>query len=171
MGEFVARNMLGWFKKINKRKRCFILLVAYIVLGKDMGFCDQHRNRHFKVQRNADQQHYCIQMNVKFQYTAGEILANWSLFLFSRNMGKKPDMLPSGITNASIFELLYFGYLSIWLASSRLLPYSLPPSLSVSSSLYRKARMKSPSTFRCVLLYQEPTQMSGQNYGPQFSDT
>jgi hypothetical protein len=26
-------------------------------------------------------------------------------------MGKEPDMLASGITNASIFELLYFGNL------------------------------------------------------------
>jgi hypothetical protein len=32
MGEFVARNMLGWFEKINKRKSCCILLVVYIVL-------------------------------------------------------------------------------------------------------------------------------------------
>ena len=31
MGEFVAQNMLGWFKKINKRKSCCILLVIYIV--------------------------------------------------------------------------------------------------------------------------------------------
>ena len=31
MGEFVARNMLGWFEKINKRKSCCILLVVYIV--------------------------------------------------------------------------------------------------------------------------------------------
>ena len=30
MGEFVARNMLSWFKKINKRKSCCILLVVYI---------------------------------------------------------------------------------------------------------------------------------------------
>ena len=29
-GESVARNMLGWFKKINKRKSCCILLVVYI---------------------------------------------------------------------------------------------------------------------------------------------
>ena len=29
MGEFVARNMLGCFKKINKRKSCCILLVIY----------------------------------------------------------------------------------------------------------------------------------------------
>ena len=32
MGEFVARNMLGWFKKINKQKSCCILLVVYIVI-------------------------------------------------------------------------------------------------------------------------------------------
>jgi hypothetical protein len=32
MGEFVARNMLRWFKKINKRKICWFLLVAYIVV-------------------------------------------------------------------------------------------------------------------------------------------
>ena len=32
MGEFVARNMLGSFRKINKRKSCCILLVAYIVV-------------------------------------------------------------------------------------------------------------------------------------------
>ena len=31
MGEFVARNILGWFKKINKRKSCCILFVVYIV--------------------------------------------------------------------------------------------------------------------------------------------
>ena len=31
MGEFVARNMLGWFRKINKRKSCCIFLVVYIV--------------------------------------------------------------------------------------------------------------------------------------------
>jgi hypothetical protein len=31
MGEFVARNMLGWFEKINKRKSCCIFLVIYIV--------------------------------------------------------------------------------------------------------------------------------------------
>ena len=31
MGEFVAQNMLGWFKKINKWKSCCILLVVYIV--------------------------------------------------------------------------------------------------------------------------------------------
>ena len=31
MGEFVARNMSGWFKKINKRKICCILLLVYIV--------------------------------------------------------------------------------------------------------------------------------------------
>ena len=30
MGEFVARNMFGRFKKINKRKNYRILLVAYI---------------------------------------------------------------------------------------------------------------------------------------------
>ena len=29
MGEFVARNMLGWIKNINKRKNCSILLVIY----------------------------------------------------------------------------------------------------------------------------------------------
>ena len=34
MGEFVARNMLGWIKKINKRKSCCILLVIYIVVLK-----------------------------------------------------------------------------------------------------------------------------------------
>jgi hypothetical protein len=32
MGELVARNMKGWFKKINKRKSCCILLVAYVVV-------------------------------------------------------------------------------------------------------------------------------------------
>ena len=32
MGEFVSRNMLGWIKKINKRKSCCILLVVYIVV-------------------------------------------------------------------------------------------------------------------------------------------
>ena len=32
MGEFVARNMEGRFKNINKRKSCFILLVVYIVV-------------------------------------------------------------------------------------------------------------------------------------------
>jgi len=32
MGEFVARNMVGWVKKINKRKSCCILLVVYIVV-------------------------------------------------------------------------------------------------------------------------------------------
>ena len=32
MGEFVTRNMLDWFIKINKRKGCCILLVVYIVL-------------------------------------------------------------------------------------------------------------------------------------------
>ena len=31
MGEFVALNMLSLFKKINKLKRCCILLVVYIV--------------------------------------------------------------------------------------------------------------------------------------------
>ena len=31
MGEFVDRNILGLFKKINKRKSCCILLVVYIV--------------------------------------------------------------------------------------------------------------------------------------------
>ena len=31
MGEYVARNMLGWFKKINKWKICRILLVVYIL--------------------------------------------------------------------------------------------------------------------------------------------
>jgi hypothetical protein len=31
MGEFVARNMWGWFKKINELKRCCISLVANIV--------------------------------------------------------------------------------------------------------------------------------------------
>ena len=30
MGQFVARNMLGWFKNINKRISCCILLVVYI---------------------------------------------------------------------------------------------------------------------------------------------
>jgi hypothetical protein len=43
-------------------------------------------------------------------------------------------MLASGIINASIFELLYFGNLSILLASSRLLPYFPPPHLSLSLS-------------------------------------
>ena len=85
------------------------------------------------VQRSADEQHYCLQIYVIFQYTASEILANWS-FLFSRNMWKEPDMLVSGITNASIFELLYFGNLSISLASSRLLPYSSPLSHSLPLS-------------------------------------
>jgi hypothetical protein len=32
MGEFVARNMLGRFKKINKRKSCCIFLVVHIVV-------------------------------------------------------------------------------------------------------------------------------------------
>ena len=32
MGEFVARNMQGLFKMINKRKSCCILLVAYIIV-------------------------------------------------------------------------------------------------------------------------------------------
>jgi hypothetical protein len=32
MGEFVARNMQGWFKKLNKGKSRCILLVAYIVV-------------------------------------------------------------------------------------------------------------------------------------------
>ena len=32
MGKFVARNMLGWFKKINKPQSCCILLVAYIAV-------------------------------------------------------------------------------------------------------------------------------------------
>ena len=32
MGEFVAGNMLGWFKKINKRKICCILLAVYMWL-------------------------------------------------------------------------------------------------------------------------------------------
>ena len=31
MGEFVARNMLGWFKKMNKRRSSCNLLVVYIV--------------------------------------------------------------------------------------------------------------------------------------------
>jgi hypothetical protein len=31
IGEFVARNMWGWIKKINKQKSCCILLVVYIV--------------------------------------------------------------------------------------------------------------------------------------------
>ena len=31
MEESVAQYMLGWFKKINKRKICCILLVVYIV--------------------------------------------------------------------------------------------------------------------------------------------
>ena len=31
MGEFVARNTLGWFKNIIRRKSCCILLVVYIV--------------------------------------------------------------------------------------------------------------------------------------------
>jgi hypothetical protein len=34
MGEFVARNMYGWIKKINKRKNCCILLVIYIVVWR-----------------------------------------------------------------------------------------------------------------------------------------
>ena len=33
MGEFVARNMLGWFKKINKRKRSCILLIKSLFAG------------------------------------------------------------------------------------------------------------------------------------------
>ena len=32
MGEFVARNILGWFKEINKWKICCILLAVYIVV-------------------------------------------------------------------------------------------------------------------------------------------
>ena len=32
MGEFVARNMLGWFKNTDKRKSCCILLVVHIVV-------------------------------------------------------------------------------------------------------------------------------------------
>ena len=44
MGEFVARNMLGWFKKINKRKSCCILLVVYIVVLMMHG----HTNIKFK---------------------------------------------------------------------------------------------------------------------------
>jgi len=31
MGELVARNMVGWFENINKRKVCCILLVVFIV--------------------------------------------------------------------------------------------------------------------------------------------
>ena len=31
MGEFVVRNILGWFKKVNKRQSCCILLVVYNV--------------------------------------------------------------------------------------------------------------------------------------------
>jgi hypothetical protein len=34
MDEFVARNTWGWFKKINKRKSCYTLLVTYIVVLK-----------------------------------------------------------------------------------------------------------------------------------------
>ena len=34
MGEFVARNMLGLIKKINKRKSCCNLLVIYIIVLK-----------------------------------------------------------------------------------------------------------------------------------------
>ena len=52
-----------------------------------------------------NQKYYCHKMYVKFQYTTGEIHTNWSLLLLLRNTAKKPDMLASGITNASIFEL------------------------------------------------------------------
>jgi hypothetical protein len=34
MSKFVARNMQGWIKKINKWKSCCILLVVYIVVLK-----------------------------------------------------------------------------------------------------------------------------------------
>ena len=37
MGEFAVRNMLSWFKKINKRKCFCILLVVYIVELKKHG--------------------------------------------------------------------------------------------------------------------------------------
>jgi hypothetical protein len=37
MGEFVFRNMLGRFKKFNKRKSFCILLVAYILVGTVSG--------------------------------------------------------------------------------------------------------------------------------------
>jgi hypothetical protein len=32
MGEFVARNLLDWIKKINKRKVCCFSLVSYVVV-------------------------------------------------------------------------------------------------------------------------------------------
>ena len=48
--------------------------------------------------------------------------------------GKSRTCLQVALQNASIFELLYFGNLSISLASSRLLPYSSPLSLSLPLS-------------------------------------
>ena len=38
MGEFVTRNVLGSFEKINKRKICCILLVVYSV-NSSVLFC------------------------------------------------------------------------------------------------------------------------------------
>ena len=38
MGEFMAKNMYSWIKKINKRKSCCILLVVYIIVQKFIFF-------------------------------------------------------------------------------------------------------------------------------------
>ena len=45
MDEFVAENILGWFKKINKRKSFCILLVVYIFVLMTHG----HTNIKFSV--------------------------------------------------------------------------------------------------------------------------
>jgi hypothetical protein len=42
-GRICRRNMLGWFKKVNKRKICRIFLVVYVVdLGKNDLFLEIH---------------------------------------------------------------------------------------------------------------------------------
>ena len=71
----------------NVTKHCSTQYLAN--LRKDTGFCDQHRNWHFKVQRNADQQYYCLQMYMKFQYTAGEILAKLVFVSLLTEYGEK----------------------------------------------------------------------------------
>ena len=101
------------------------------------------------VQCNEGEQYFYHKMYGKFQNTAREILNKLAFASFPTNYRKQTDKLASGITNALIFELLYFGNLSISLASSRLLPFlSLSLCHSLSLSLYRKAGIKSPSTFR-----------------------
>ena len=93
MGEFVARNMLGWFKKINKRKSCCILLVVYIVElmmhgHKKTSNCNMECTECAKITWNSAFQTCCTRNTSKWCYRVVRPVQNtWipvkEVFLFA----------------------------------------------------------------------------------------